>query len=74
MSGEKGVKQGSGHKLFGVLERKGMVAEMLFLGRSQSQPPFGSGVKKRLPQLLDIWEKCAAWREASTQSCLNAMP
>jgi DNA-binding CsgD family transcriptional regulator len=41
-----------GHQLFGVLERNGMVAELLFLGRAQSRPPFGSGAKRKLPQLL----------------------
>ncbi len=51
-SGEASSQMPLGHKLFGVLERTGMVAELLFLGRPQSRPPFSSGVKKRLPQLL----------------------
>jgi DNA-binding CsgD family transcriptional regulator len=40
------------HRLFGVLERKGTIAEFLYLGRSRSKPPFSAEEKRRLPQLL----------------------
>jgi DNA-binding CsgD family transcriptional regulator/PAS domain-containing protein len=40
------------HRLYGVLERSGTSAQFLFLGRSQSKPPFNAAEKRRLPQLL----------------------
>ena len=40
------------HRLFGVLERKGTIAEFLYLGRSRSKPPFSAEERRRLPQLL----------------------